>query len=132
MKLVSYKGYHRKRTKGKSNAFKNKTYLATWEKASTRTDSNSLVNSGPFLLLFWMTSLAKYRKVSFLFDLAGKKRKDNLAYTKEILNPRFFRLTLLLKNTNTNIIHLRSRLLCLKTNQKNPQFKELLEVCLVK
>lgn len=51
------------------------TYLATWEKASTRTDSNSLVNSGPFLLLFWMTSFAKYRKVSFLLDFAGKQKK---------------------------------------------------------
>lgn len=60
------------------------TYLATWENASTRTDSNSLVNSGPFLLLFWMTSFAKYRKVSFLLDFAekGEKKKRKNEKTK--------------------------------------------------
>lgn len=55
-----------------------------------------------------MTSLAKYRKVSFLFDLAGKKeKKDNLIYTKEILNAQFFCPKLLLKNIKTSIIYLR-------------------------
>lgn len=49
-------------------------YLATCEQASTRTDSKSLVNSGPFFLLFWMTSLARYRKVSFLVLLAGRHK----------------------------------------------------------
>lgn len=48
-------------------------YLATCEQASTRTDSKSLVNSGPFFLLFWMTSLARYRNVSFLLLLAEEK-----------------------------------------------------------
>lgn len=48
-----------------------------------------------------MTSFAKYRKVSFLFDLAGKKKKDNLTltYTKEIPNSQFFCPKLFLKKT---------------------------------
>lgn len=41
-----------------------KTDLYTCLNASTMTGAKSWVNSGPFLLLFWMTSLAKYRKVS--------------------------------------------------------------------
>lgn len=45
-------------------------YLATCEQASTRTPSKSLVNSGPFFLLFWITSLARYRNVNFLLLLA--------------------------------------------------------------
>lgn len=51
-------------------------YLATCEQASMRTDSKSLVNSGPFFLLFWMTSLARYRNVSFLLLLAAGQIKS--------------------------------------------------------
>lgn len=50
-------------------------YLATCEQASTRTDSKSLANSGPFFLLFWITSLARYRKVSFLLVFATGQGK---------------------------------------------------------
>lgn len=57
-------------------------YLATWEQASTRTDSKSLVNSGPFFLLFWMTSLARYRKVSFLVHLARWHMESSLFKTQ--------------------------------------------------
>lgn len=53
-------------------------YLATCEQASTRTDSKSLVNSGPFFLLFWMTSLARYRNVSFLLLLAETQFNKNV------------------------------------------------------
>lgn len=56
------------------------THLATCENASTSTDSNSFVNSGPFFLLFWMTSFAKYKKVSFLLDLAGKGKGNKYRY----------------------------------------------------
>lgn len=48
-------------------------YLETCLKASTITGAKSFVNSGPFLLLFCMTSLAKYRKVSFLFGFANER-----------------------------------------------------------
>lgn len=60
----------------KGTAHNSVLYLETCLKASTITGAKSFVNSGPFLLLFCMTSLAKYRNVSFLFGFANEKKNN--------------------------------------------------------
>lgn len=47
--------------------FSSKSSVAKCLKTLGRRWKNSLWYSGPFFLLFWITSLARYRKVSF-FD----------------------------------------------------------------
>lgn len=61
------------------------THLETCLKASTMTGEKSCVNSGPFLLLFCMTSFARYRKVSLRDSWAAQReRGKNISYSLNI------------------------------------------------
>lgn len=47
------------------------------------TGAKSCVNSGPFRLLFWMTSLARYRKVSLRDTLAADEAVESMRCRKK-------------------------------------------------
>ena len=59
------------------------TYLTALLKASCMTVRKALLNSGPFFLLFCMTSFARYSNASFRFGAAiqktGKGRRQWLS-----------------------------------------------------